>query len=135
MRRYVGILAVGALLALGGCQTALNVLSGGVANPLTPSRALVLHASFDAGVVVAAGNYAALPRCPAPAPCSDQKVVNQLRVYVNTAERVLSQLDDWAQGNPKLDGPALFSAAIGAVSAAQEYATQNGMHFIPASGT
>lgn len=123
------------ILALAGCATALQVLTGQVDNPLTPQFALSVHAGYDAGVVVAAGKYAGLQRCPAPQPCSDQAVVNRLRVYVNAGESALNDLDKWALGNARLDGPALFALAMGAVTTAQKYALEYGLHFTPAPGT
>lgn len=123
------------LLALSACGTFGSIISGQVENPLTPSRALIMHATFNGGVVVAAGEYAYLPRCPAPAPCSQQAVVNQLRVYVNNAETALRRLDDWALGNASLNGPALYEAALIAVQTAQNYATSGGLRFISATGT
>lgn len=120
------------MIVLGGCTTTA-IITGGIANPVTPARALTLHSTFDGGVVVAAGDYAYLPRCPAPAPCSDQKVVNQLRVYVNGADGVLNQLDKWAEGNATLDGAALYKAAIKAIGDAQSYAQSNGLKFTPAT--
>lgn len=133
------ILLVVSLLALGGCASFFHdagaILGGTVGNPLTPRAALQLHTTFDGGVVVAAGDYAYLPRCPAPAPCSDQKIVNQLRVYVNGAEDTLRQLDQWALGNTALNGPALYQAALIAVATAQQFATQTGLRFAPATGT
>ncbi len=119
-------------LVLGGCAT---LLTGGVNNPLTPKIALTLHASFDAGVVVAAGDYAYLPRCPAPQPCSQQAVVNKLRSYINPAEATLTKLDQWAEGNSTLNGVSLYQAAILAIQTAQTYASSNGLTFTPATGT
>lgn len=123
------------LLALAGCQTAGAILSGQVDNPITPQRALAVHAAYDVGVVVASGRYAGLPRCPGANPCSQQAVVNNLRKYVNTGEDALNQLDVWALGNDRLDGPALYSAAMGAVLTAQKYALQYGLSFTPVPGT
>lgn len=117
------------LLALAGCGTLGSILTGGVANPLTPARALSIHAAFDGGVVVAAGNYAALPRCPAPQPCSSQQIVNTLRTYVNSAESALNKLDAWALGNSSLDAAALYQGAMVAVQTAQEYAAKTGLQF------
>lgn len=128
-------LLIVSMLALAGCQTAIQVLTGQVDNPLTPQFALAVHAGYDAGVVVAAGKYAGLQRCPAPQPCSDQVVVNKLRIYVNAGERALNDLDQWALGNPRLDGPALFALAMGAVTTAQQYAREYGLSFISAPGT
>lgn len=133
------VLLVLALFSLGGCgaffHTAGPILGGQVGNPLTPRIALQLHTAFDGGVVVAAGDYAYLPRCPAPAPCSDQQMVNQLRVYVNSAEITLQQLDQWALGNTALNGPALYQAALIAVATAQQFAASAGLRFTPAAGT
>lgn len=123
------------VMTLAGCQTAVQLLTGQTKNPLTPQYALAVHAGYDAGVVVAAGKYAGLPRCPAPQPCSDQAVVNKLRVYVNAGETALNNLDQWALNNPRLDGPALFAIAIGAVTTAQKYALEYGLSFTPAPGT
>lgn len=120
------------VLFLSGC---LGVLTGSTPNPLTPRSALILHATFDGGVVVAAGDYAGLPRCPAPAPCSQQSIVNTLRVYVNKAEDTLRQLDQWALGNTSLNGVALYEAARIAVQTAQNFATSSGLNFAPAQGT
>lgn len=120
------------VLFLSGC---LGVLTGSTSNPLTPRSALILHATFDGGVVVAAGDYAGLPRCPAPAPCSQQSVVNTLRIYVNKAEDTLRQLDQWALGNTSLNGVALYQAALIAVQTAQSFAISNGLSFAPAQGT
>lgn len=127
------VLLVLTLLSLSGCFLH-NVPIGG-SNPLTPRLALQLHTAFDGGVVVAAGDYAYLPRCPAPAPCSDQQAVDQLRVYVNSAEAALQKLDQWALGNTTLDGAALYQAALLAVQAAQQFATSTGLRFTPATGT
>lgn len=123
------------LLLLAGCGTVGDILLGNVDNPLTPQYALAVHAGYDAGVVVAAGKYAALARCPAPQPCSEQTVVNNLRKYVNAGEDALNQLDAWALGNTRLDGPALFALAIGAVTTAQKYALEFGLTFNRAPGT
>ncbi len=131
MKAFQATVAV-LLFLLGACTTTA-VLTGGIANPVTPARALTLRATFDGGVVVAAGDYAALARCPAPAPCSDQKVVNQLRVYVNGADGVLTQLQAWALGNASLNGADLYTAAITAVTDAQSYASSNGLKFTPAT--
>lgn len=127
------LLAGSLAMGLASCAT-LGILSGGVKNPLTPQFALTMHASFDLGVVVASGRYADLARCPAPQPCSQQVVVNSLRKYVNAAEDVLNQLDEWAYGNPRLDGPALYAAAVGAITTAERYATQFSLKFTPVPG-
>lgn len=125
IRHVLAHVLAGVVLAVGlvGCATVGAVVSGSVANPITPARALAFHASFYAGVVVAAGHYADLERCPAPTPCSEQAVVDKLRQYVNGAEGTLVRLDDWAQGNSRLDGPALFALAKGLVVTAEQYAT------------
>lgn len=124
-----GALVVLAVLAgCGGLGTAGAILSGSVANPITPKMAYQLHAGFTGGVVVVAGNYAALPRCSrAPQPCSEQTVVTTLRVYVNSAEGLLDKLDAWALGNTSLDGPALYQAAKIAIATATNYALANGV--------
>lgn len=122
------VLAVTLALALAACTTAGAIISGSVDNPLTPKVALQLHTSFVAGVVVPAAAYAKLPRCSrAPAPCSEQTVVNQLRTYVNAADALLKKLDQWALGNTALDGPALFRAATIAIQTAQSYAAAQGV--------
>jgi hypothetical protein len=114
-----------ALAILAGCSglgTAGAILSGSVANPVTPARALILHTTFKDSVEIPVAFYVALPRCShSPAPCSDQKVVNQARIYVNAAVKALRALDDWALGNTALNGPALFAAAQFAVAQARDY--------------
>lgn len=120
------------LLAIAGCGTIGSVLNGSVSNPVTPNRAATLHAAFYAGVLAASADYAGLPRCPAAQPCSDQKVVGQLRTYVNGAEASLTRLDGWALGNTSLNGPALYQAALLAVTTAQSFALGNGVAFTPA---
>lgn len=122
--RLIAIAA--AFLTLAGCSTigtAGKILTGGVANPLTPARALAIDNGFSGGVVVAAGLYAALPRCPAVKICSSQPVVDQMRNYIGKATALIDQLDEWALGNPAIDGPAIYSAALLAISTAETFAS------------
>lgn len=132
MKKALAILLIVPLIALAGCSQTLQLLSGGINNPITPSRALALHAAFDGGVVVAAGRYAALPRCPAANPCSSQAVVNKLRTYVNGAEATLDKVDQWAAGNTSIDIQAIYQAAIIAVTEAQSFGRDNGLKFTDA---
>lgn len=115
------------MLALAACGPIAGTLTNPVDNPLTPKIAYDLHASFAGGVVVASAHYAGLVRCPAPAPCSEQKVVDAMRSYINKADASLRDLDAWAVGNTKLNGPALYQAALLAVTTAQSFATTNGV--------
>lgn len=127
MKRFLPLAFV-ALLALAGCNTVGSIITGSTANPVTPKAALQLHAAFYATVAVPAAAYNRLPRCShAPAPCSSQAVVNKLRLYVNSANATLKQLDQWALGNSSLNGPALYQAASIAISTAQSFNAANGV--------
>lgn len=127
-KRMKKLLIIALTLGLAGCNVASDVITGSISNPITPKIALQLHTGFAGGVVVVAANYAALPRCSRnPQPCSEQAIVNTLRIYINNAERLLDNLDAWAKGNSNIDAPALYRAAVIAINTAKDYAAIKGI--------
>lgn len=120
-------LALVALLALGGCVPGA-ILGGTVANPVTPTAAKTLRAAYIAGIVIPAGLYGDLPRCSHHAPpCAQQAVVDGLRRYVVPLSATMKQLNAWAKGNTSLNGPALYQAAVIAISTTKAFAIANGV--------
>lgn len=125
MRKALLILST---VVLAGCGPIGNILTGSIANPITPKVAYQIQASMDE-VAIAAAVYAKQPRCPDATAviCSSQAIVKQLRLYINAGEDATHKLDDFVLNNPTLNASAIYTAALDAVNVAQNYALANGV--------
>lgn len=115
-----------ALFAATLALTACGVL-GLPATTSAPDTVFALRAGYDAAFLKPAAAYNSLHRCPLPMPCSDQGVVDQLRLADASAKALLDGAENVARHHPELDAKTAISAAHNAVTAATQILTLYGV--------
>lgn len=136
MRKFFAVALVLAL-PLGGCTTVGAVLSGSVANPISPTTVYELRAGYDAAFLVPATAYrrlydsdpcAAGEHASASHICGEAAIVQRLQSADLAAEGALDAAESFVRQHPTLDASAVIAVAQAAISAAENIAASNNVH-------
>lgn len=124
MMRFLAMLALGAMVALGACSTDPSKgptypVVGTVDQTKMEQSAFAARSTY-AGLLNIAAEYVALPRCQAGSPtiCSSQNIVNEIRRYSNTADAATKGAVDIARSPTK--SPVALANAVADANRAVE---------------
>lgn len=137
----IAAMACLSLAACGGLNTAAQILSINVANPVTDQRLQTIHAGYNLYLEAADQYWSGvdgqnhplpvtlnnrtlygLSACMMPVrePCAHRAVVDKLQAATRATGTAVRNLDNWVAANPNVTAGSLYDAAEKAVATANQ---------------